>query len=640
MRPVSRGWLLIEREAIRLARRPATWIVRLSLTTFVCATVMLGWAEVLSAPMSRITSGDLGRPVFMTWLVTMWMCLVLLAPLISALAVLEEQEESTLELLALTGIRPAQLVLGKVGSRVLVLFTCVVGTAPLVSSVLSLGGVGPLEVVSAVVQMVWLAGLLALMAGTVAPVMEGLLAPAGLAWAWVMVGTWLPAALLREATSRWTVANVHPTVMASLLPMVPSVDGTSLGSLVALSPVVLVCLALQPVAVLRGTGSGMWRGRWESRLHYAVMATSAAVLLALGVAAWRWGPLVGQLSVGQSQLVLTGGVVAGHIAALAFLMTLTIEGVTQRRARTKATERPERSGTMGANPLWWRSWATDGISPTRSWTAAVALSYVGLVAVGVYYAGPSDELFNIWLGVGVYGCMVVVSLTAAAVSQLDLGQGRGDLLRVTTMSSAKLTLGQLLSVASRGLPLAVAILGPWGVHRVWLSVRNARMPVAEEDGLVSFNFSPREGPPYGEVGVAVAHALDVIPVMCWVLMVLSVFAALGLAIGQRTTSPRVTWVLCASLVPTFLVFQVLVAFVDVCMKSDGDISQLLVPLFHPEVWSDEFMVPAHLVVSTLLWGLALIVVVGVLIEGWRPTADPDARAMSRRSGRDTPAADV
>ena len=612
----------------------------MALTTLVCVVLWIGWYAILNEPRGNLTSGDVGRPLFIAWLVTMWVCLVMLAPLVSALAVLEEQEESTLELLALTGIRPGQLVLGKVGSRVLVLFTCVVGTAPLMSSVLSLGGVGPFEVVTSVVQMVWIAGLMALIAGTVAPVMEGLLASAGLAWTWVLLATWIPAVGLSEGTKLHTVYDADPRLMASLLPMMPTTDGTGLWSVATFFPVVLLCLALQPVAVLRGTGSGMWRGRWESRLHYVVMVVSGLVLATVGFAAWELGDLLLGLSHRQTQAVLTLGVVAGHIAALGLTMTVTIEAVTWRRSSIKTTERAERSGSMGANPLWWRSWATDGITPSRRWTVAVALLYVGLVGLGVHYGGASDDLFNLWLVVGFYGALVVVSLTAAAVSQLDLGQGRGDLLRVTTMSSADLTLGQLLSVASRGVPLAAVIMGTWGLNRVWLSVRNVQRSVETVYGPDSFEWGGRTGPPYGDTAAAVSHSIDVLPVAVWAMVVLSVFAAVALAIGQRVSSSRISWLLCASLVPSFLVFQMMVLVLDGCVGSRGLISQLLFPLFHEEVMSTDVLVPSHLVVSAVLWSLVLIVAVGVLIEGWRPHLDPEARAMSRRSGRDTPAADV
>lgn len=114
--------------------------------------------------LSVASLAKIGRGLFLTWAGSLFVAVVLITPVLVGQAVLDEKEEHTLELLAITRITPRRILWGTLLSRLVMMESLILAVTPVLALVLGFGGVGLLEMVNAIVQ----ANVVMLVAGTVA----------------------------------------------------------------------------------------------------------------------------------------------------------------------------------------------------------------------------------------------------------------------------------------------------------------------------------------------------------------------------------------------------------------------------------------------------------------------------------------
>ncbi|MEQ1508160.1 MAG: ABC transporter permease subunit, partial [Myxococcota bacterium] len=143
---------ILLREAARTSRRWQTYAARTVFSGALLGALLLGmWAAVNATRMSLVDAsnlGWLGRGLFIGFSVTQVLLAIVIAPLTTASAVIEETDERTMEMLVLTPLRPGQILGGKVLSRILGLLTLVGGALPVMALVVNLGGVSGVEVLA------------------------------------------------------------------------------------------------------------------------------------------------------------------------------------------------------------------------------------------------------------------------------------------------------------------------------------------------------------------------------------------------------------------------------------------------------------------------------------------------------------
>jgi ABC-type transport system involved in multi-copper enzyme maturation permease subunit len=132
---------VLRRELLTALRSNKAFILQF---LFLCT---LGGVVYLAWPTAEIsTRSELARKLFRTFGQSQLVLLSVLAPAFSASAMTIEKERRCMDLLLTSPIRPGTILMGKYMSSVLYLLLLVISTAPLVSVILWLPGLGPAEV--------------------------------------------------------------------------------------------------------------------------------------------------------------------------------------------------------------------------------------------------------------------------------------------------------------------------------------------------------------------------------------------------------------------------------------------------------------------------------------------------------------
>jgi ABC-type transport system involved in multi-copper enzyme maturation permease subunit len=106
--------------------------------------------------MRGLTSSDmpLGQVGQLFWAITFWMQLglvTLITPGLTSGLLVAEREQQTLDTILLTGLKPADIVVGKLCSIALFIIWLLVGSLPVTAIVFLTGGVAPSEILLAYV---------------------------------------------------------------------------------------------------------------------------------------------------------------------------------------------------------------------------------------------------------------------------------------------------------------------------------------------------------------------------------------------------------------------------------------------------------------------------------------------------------
>jgi ABC-type transport system involved in multi-copper enzyme maturation permease subunit len=143
---------ILLREAARTSRRWQTYASRTGFSGALFAVLLLGIYAFMSAGTDPADMGWMGRWIFIVFSTVLLLLASTLAPLMTSAAMIEEIEDRTLEMLILSELTPARILVGKVLSRILQLLTVVMGALPVLAMVVTLGGVAPHQVVAVVVH--------------------------------------------------------------------------------------------------------------------------------------------------------------------------------------------------------------------------------------------------------------------------------------------------------------------------------------------------------------------------------------------------------------------------------------------------------------------------------------------------------
>jgi ABC-type transport system involved in multi-copper enzyme maturation permease subunit len=131
---------VLRRELLTALRSNKAFVLQFIYITILGMVVYWTWpAEVIS------TGDQLTRTLFKTFGVSQLVLISILAPAFSSSAMTIEKERRCIDLLLTSPINPGTILLGKYVSSVVYLLLLVISTAPLVSVMLWLPGLGPLE---------------------------------------------------------------------------------------------------------------------------------------------------------------------------------------------------------------------------------------------------------------------------------------------------------------------------------------------------------------------------------------------------------------------------------------------------------------------------------------------------------------
>ena len=601
-----RPGLILARDLARVARPWTTTAVRW-LPVTVVGLIMV--AVLASTPVEDVSDvSRLGRTLFRMSFVTLSLLAITVPTLQVLRAVQAERESGTLELIALTGIRPGRLLAGVVGARVLTSAVLIGAALPLLMLVPSLGGVGLDEVVLFTAIVATLFG--------VSVALTALLGLAGRGVAVVLVaiaGFWLCIGLL--VPIRLFVLNME---------------------------LFDVELVLTPLGHL--SGATTWH-RWPTFVPFLVPSG-----VALGVAGWtvrravaegwdvrrrawpgpRWGWLGHALFVlgtwGVEELILgvegpVGGVSTTVEGALFFLAIAQLTSVAVLYVRTMAWLLPRlhlsgwrlRVPVFGRGVLW-RELVTNA-QGGLSRVIAIATAAWTLVAVLLIVQTGGEELVVLWCLIAV---LLVLSLSLVLVITGILDErARGTLRLVvsTTCPTWAIVRDKLLASTVRLVPL----LGMVMLVLAWVE--------PELLGLVEPPYHP---PPDDWVGGLGEWVLTAVPgvrpalglawaVSLWVAL-LALAMTLALAIRPRGLAGTVAAVVPGGLVLLHLIgLSAWILLEGLLPRWMVELAQLLLPMLaflpgHRHVAG----VPVGLVLAAGLWTSI------ALVAGWAAT-----RAMAK-----------
>ncbi|WP_422924372.1 ABC transporter permease [Singulisphaera sp. PoT] len=190
---------LIVKEWRGASRNPRLFLVRVVTATVIALSLGLSVGATTEAWRGATLSlGELstmGKVAFGSFVITQGAAMLLLAPLWTAGIVAEEKARGTLGLLLTTRLSPAEIILGKLASRMLVLLTTMLAGLPILAIISLFGGIEPERVTGLYLETLtagWTAASIAALVSVHARSMPTAVIASLLAvWAWLFVPIWL-----------------------------------------------------------------------------------------------------------------------------------------------------------------------------------------------------------------------------------------------------------------------------------------------------------------------------------------------------------------------------------------------------------------------------------------------------------------
>ena len=410
--------------------------------------------------------GTIGDTLFNVFCVVQLGMAMVLAPLSTASAIVEERTDRTFDLLVLTRLRPSQIFGGKVLSRILVLLTVVLGAQPVLALVVNFGGVSTTEVVvltGHTLVNVLLMGLLGAFFGlfTRSPLLA-MMASNAYALPFFVLLPFCYAALCGDAATATHFSTLSAFLATDLWGLLPA-----LGFLPAM--VLMVRLAA-PLFELSISGADfdaslsneLWRIS-RGVMGFVVWAVLALVTFPFaGPLAWEvhqsgtvdWSVPV-DAALHAAALVWLFGMfsVLNSLGTWAFLRVTVdvVDGIDGIFTRPVTGDRLRKSGSLGTYPVWWRE------ARLRAWASSAAPILVtwGLVLLAVFQTG-TWLAPGVLLAIGVGNTLAVLVLTAWLASRAiaeERRKGTLEILLVTTIQSSQVVFGKAAGAALPTLPL-------------------------------------------------------------------------------------------------------------------------------------------------------------------------------------------
>lgn len=614
MASLAGAGVVVGRETSRSARRPALPAQRVVFAAALLAVVLVAAWRLATYHLELSSFGEVGRDTFQIYRLVQVGLVVLLAPVLVGGGLVEEIEARTLDLLVLTRLDTGALVWGKVGSRLVVMVTLILGATPAVALLTSLGGVSTWEVVGLTLHSLVIALLLGAVGGVAAMVTRSTLAGAGVAWLWGLGAlVVLPAVFgalshlsghplgrIYGQTAAWwsPIFALGQTGWQLFLPAAAALPLLGFTSALAI-----------PLFEIESTG-GEWAlspsiWQWErikTRMRLAGLAVVALVValpaFSLWIPDWLGVPLMWLTGVTAMCLSVGVGVGATWWAAhkqRELSHRLPGAGLLGRRQRlVDPGSAPRRLlGEVWPNPIAWRELATRWSGAQRV-GVGMACGLLGVLTLLALHEGlTSYHGFH-----GDYPKMIMVAgagLTPVltwllVISTLVAEQQQRTLegLALTTLGSRQLLVGKLAAVGARVLPILALVLVFMVLH--------------DNDRFT--------------VGVAMLLGLSAL----WLGLSWLVYALLCLVVGLRVRAGSVSWGLSAVLVLAWLAGPpILVWLLD--LPEDLFIS--FQPFYDPEAF---FELERHglreLLVSTgIHLGLSAVLLLGISLR-WRRWVSP------------------
>ena len=465
---------ILYRDAARASRRWQTYALRSGFSAALLAMVLASiWAvtNVSRFALDPSQMGMLGRGMFVAFAVVQVLLATLIAPFAVSQAIIEEREEATMDLLALTYLSPSQILGAKVTSRVLTLLTVILGALPVLGMIVSLGGVSVVEVIAVTTHAMLTVVLLGMLGGffalfTRSPVLASLASIGYAAGAYLLMPLlygllgldWRAFAqfspLLGTTAQNWwallPVLSYTPVVILAFVlgsrlfalrisrarlgayfdrKMWGTVPVAVLWVLIGLLLIVVVPPAV--VGAMLGRGLSTFTTTPGTELAITVFASASRVVL------WTWCVL---LLTACTWLYLRVG------------MDMVMMGDDMLAGRTSRRDRIARGKTVRVwgNPVLWRS-----IRPAAWAIILPAITVWFLALIGVFQTG----LWIIPGGVLTIGglnaaCAIVLALwMAAGAIESERRAGTLQILLTTTLPTYKVALGKFVGIAAPSFPL-------------------------------------------------------------------------------------------------------------------------------------------------------------------------------------------
>ncbi|MFM8213441.1 MAG: ABC transporter permease subunit [Pirellula sp.] len=425
---------IFQRETAVLPRRPRHFAARVVFLVMVFAIISTTWL-LLAGIQPVQNAGDLARfGVLIFQLIAPFQLFVLmfLGALAGVTAVSHEKDRQTLTLLLMTSLSNAEVVLGKIGSGLLLAFNALLSVAPILFLPCLLGGVSLEQSLSAVLITASTIILTCSLGATVAFWREKTFQ--AIAVTLLSVGIWIVAG---EAIRLGAVPGVSPEVATIV------------------SPLRALWQVAQPIASAKeNLAQQAWSlGIWDHPIKSSMtLLIAAAFLMSLSILKLRvWNPNRERRRVS-----------AEYSDQAAENIDSSHEGVTQElgAARTIKSWKSRDPRPMWSNPILWREMRTWAYGKKVLIIRVAYLVLAACVAFGLFQVARSSQgsfadrgyeeqlvapAVSILAPLMVFSLILINALAVNSVTNERDG-GALDLLLVTEITSVDFIFGKILGV--------------------------------------------------------------------------------------------------------------------------------------------------------------------------------------------------
>lgn len=621
MRP--RG-LIVRRELRRRSRRWQLFGLRV-LPPLVVAALL---AIVLGFFGDRIEPDqipDIGRAMYIAASICLTILVAVVVPASIARAVQVERDEGTLDLLALTGISPAQGLFGTVGTSLLSLLLVVLGTMPLVALIPTFGGVAPGEVTSLVLVLPAMALVLGAVGGLTGLVSRSLAMPLIVTGVFALTFGFLLPLRLAYAVFRASGNQTADVEWHTLMPLSTAYDGAvwiPWGVLPWLG-IAVIALGVSVWRFRRAVGTGWdprskaWpglRGGWA--VHLPILALGVAIFEGIllvspsGHAAPAMHVIPG-LSTSANLVVLILIAAATWFSAALLYLRATVWLIPRL-----SLPRTRRWVPMFGNPITWRELFTTAHGGLARAMGILTVAWL-VIAVLLPLTSNEEEFVAAW---GVLAAVVTLFVAMLLISTSitdERRRGTLPLLCSTTIPPFRIVAGKTVAVAARVLPLAIL-----GFAAVVLAMPE---PFFGYRGVGDWSWYGGRSP-WGRNLLGSVPWIRIPVTLAWIagFWLTFVLASIGLAVRVRNLT--LAWItpllLGVSVPPLLLLTMVLSANVARRHAWVELVVTAVFPFQQPFFRNQAAGLPPELLVSSAVWWSAALLALALAtawMKRWGPT---------------------
>jgi len=448
------------REAYRFSRRKQTWVLRVGVSfALLCVVASIWFALIIDDP-DPSQYAAYGRGSFYAYVGVQYAMVAVLAPVLTAGGVIEERDDETLELLALSRLSPSQILWGKVAARLLVLLTVVMGSAPVLAMVMGMGGVSQFEIVNAIAMTLVTAVVFGAIGAFTALFSRTVLGPVLVCMIWGF-GAFAVLPLMFAGLCSGNAPGIElDELLAWFSPLFAILqdDANGLVPILSYLPTLLTVGIIGAPAFRMAASEGAWVG---SREHTALHRL--ALLNVVGGLVVLLGAIPAAVAVSEVALPNWTSLAAPVLWASAALWTWTgtllhvamqLLQASQRRVAAKL-DRPNPGRPVWGRGVVWRSVMTRSHGPSLLMQLGV-LGMWGLLAATLLWGNTrTTDLWTSLSGFSAMGAMLF-AVVASTGSMLDeRTRGQLELLQITTLPGWRIALGKVVGVGVRSLPMLV-----------------------------------------------------------------------------------------------------------------------------------------------------------------------------------------